>query len=150
MLTFARKMSWGLGWKLSLIHISFDPETGLLKKPGGETFSSVFGKTLCDCAAQNSRVCAITAAMADGTGLTPFAKEFPSRFFDVAIAEGHGVAMAAGLAKQGMIPVFAVYSTFLQRGYDQLIHDISLQNLHVVLGVDRAGLVGSDLSLIHI
>ena len=122
----------------------FDPETGLLKKPGGETFSSVFGKTLCDCAAQNSRVCAITAAMADGTGLTPFAKEFPSRFFDVAIAEGHGVAMAAGLAKQGMIPVFAVYSTFLQRGYDQLIHDISLQNLHVVLGVDRAGLVGSD------
>ena len=122
----------------------FDPETGLLKKPGGESFSSVFGKTLCDCAAQNSRVCAITAAMADGTGLTPFAKEFPSRFFDVAIAEGHGVAMAAGLAKQGMIPVFAVYSTFLQRGYDQLIHDISLQNLHVVLGVDRAGLVGSD------
>ena len=122
----------------------FDPETGLLKKPGGETFSSVFGKTLCDCAAQNSRVCAITAAMADGTGLTPFAKEFPKRFFDVAIAEGHGVAMAAGLAKQGMIPVFAVYSTFLQRGYDQLIHDISLQNLHVVLGVDRAGLVGSD------
>ena len=122
----------------------FDPETGLLKKPGGETFSSVFGKTLCDCAAQDSRVCAITAAMADGTGLTPFAKEFPNRFFDVAIAEGHGVAMAAGLAKQGMIPVFAVYSTFLQRGYDQLIHDISLQNLHVVLGVDRAGLVGSD------
>ena len=122
----------------------FDPETGLLKKPGGETFSSVFGKTLCDCAAQNSQVCAITAAMADGTGLTPFAKEFPKRFFDVAIAEGHGVAMAAGLAKQGMIPVFAVYSTFLQRGYDQLIHDISLQNLHVVLGVDRAGLVGSD------
>ena len=122
----------------------FDPETGLLKKPGGESFSSVFGKTLCDCAAQNSRVCAITAAMADGTGLTPFAKEFPKRFFDVAIAEGHGVAMAAGLAKQGMIPVFAVYSTFLQRGYDQLIHDISLQNLHVVLGVDRAGLVGSD------
>lgn len=122
----------------------FDPETGLLKKPGGETFSSVFGKTLCTCAASDSRVCAITAAMADGTGLTPFAKEFPDRFFDVAIAEGHGVSMSAGLAKQGMIPVFAVYSTFLQRGYDQLIHDISLQSLHVVLGVDRAGLVGSD------
>lgn len=98
----------------------FDPATGLLKKPGGESFSSQFGKTLTDCAAQDARVCAITAAMADGTGLAPFAKEFPSRFFDVAIAEGHGVAMAAGLARQGMIPAFAVYSTFLQRGYDQL------------------------------
>ncbi len=122
----------------------FDPATGLLKKAGGETFSSVFGKTLSACAAEDLRVCAITAAMADGTGLSPFAKEFPERFFDVAIAEGHGVSMAAGLAKQGMIPVFAVYSTFLQRGYDMLIHDVSLQNLHVVLGVDRAGLVGSD------
>lgn len=122
----------------------FDPATGLLKKPGGESFSSQFGKTLTDCAAQDARVCAITAAMADGTGLAPFAKEFPSRFFDVAIAEGHGVAMAAGLARQGMIPAFAVYSTFLQRGYDQLIHDVSLQSLHVVLGVDRAGLVGAD------
>lgn len=80
--------------------------------------------------------------MADGTGLAGFAREFPERFFDVAIAEGHGVAMSAGLAKGGMLPVFAVYSTFLQRGYDELIHDISLQQLHVVLGVDRAGLVG--------
>lgn len=122
----------------------FDPETGLPRKTGGESFSSVFGKTLADCAARDSRVCAITAAMADGTGLTQFAKEFPERFFDVAIAEGHGVSMAAGLAKQGMIPVFAVYSTFLQRGYDQLIHDVALQGLHVVLGVDRAGLVGAD------
>lgn len=122
----------------------FDPETGLLKKPSGETFSSVFGRALTDCAAQDSRVCAVTAAMADGTGLSGFAKEFPERFFDVAIAEGHGVSMSAGLASQGMIPVFAVYSTFLQRGYDELIHDVSLERLHVVLAVDRAGLVGAD------
>lgn len=122
----------------------FDPETGLLKKSGRDDFSAVFGRTLVSCAAEDSRICAITAAMADGTGLAPFAREFPDRFFDVAIAEGHGVAMAAGLAKQGMIPVFAVYSSFLQRGYDQLIHDVSLQQLHVVLGVDRAGLVGAD------
>ena len=122
----------------------FDPETGLLKKPGGETFSAVFGNTLSACAAEDKRVCAITAAMADGTGLTGFAREFPDRFFDVGIAEGHAVAMAAGLAKQGMIPVFAVYASFLQRGYDMLIHDVALQNLHVVLGVDRAGLVGAD------
>ena len=122
----------------------FDPATGELKKPGGKTFSAVFGETLCDCAREDGRVCAITAAMADGTGLSPFAKEFPERFFDVGIAEGHGVTMAAGLASQGMIPAFAVYSTFLQRGYDMLMHDVSLQNLHVVLGVDRAGLVGSD------
>ncbi len=122
----------------------FDPETGLLKKPGGEDFSSVFGKTLSACAAEDGRVCAITAAMADGTGLTGFAKEFPDRFFDVGIAEGHAVAMAAGLAKQGMIPALAVYASFLQRGYDMLIHDVALLGLHVVLGVDRAGLVGAD------
>lgn len=122
----------------------FDPETGLVKKPSGESFSSVFGRTLSDCAARDSRVCAVTAAMADGTGLSGFAKEFPERFFDVAIAEGHGVSMSAGLASQGMIPVFAVYSTFLQRGYDELIHDVSLEQLHVVLAVDRAGLVGAD------
>lgn len=122
----------------------FDPATGTLKKQGGDSFSSVFGAALLECAGEDERVCAITAAMADGTGLSPFAKAYPDRFFDVAIAEGHGVAMAAGLASQGMIPVFAVYSTFLQRGYDQLIHDVSLQKLHVVLGVDRAGLVGAD------
>ena len=122
----------------------FDPETGLLKKSGGEDFSAVFGNTLSACAAENERVCAITAAMADGTGLTGFAKEFPDRFFDVGIAEGHAVSMAAGLAKQGMIPVFAVYASFLQRGYDMLIHDVALLGLHVVLGVDRAGLVGAD------
>lgn len=122
----------------------FDPDTGLEKKHGGDSFSTVFGKALIDCAAEDPRVCAITAAMADGTGLTDFAKTYPERFFDVAIAEGHGVSMAAGLAAQGMIPVFAVYSTFLQRGYDQLIHDVALEQLHVVLGVDRAGLVGAD------
>ena len=122
----------------------FDPVTGETKKEGKKSFSSAFGEYLTEFAAEDERVCAITAAMADGTGLTTFAKTFPERFFDVAIAEGHGVSMAAGLASQGMIPVFAVYSTFLQRGYDQLIHDIALEGLHVVLGVDRAGLVGSD------
>lgn len=122
----------------------FDPKTGLLQSPERETFSSVFGNTLRTCAAENPRVCAITAAMADGTGLSEFAKEFPDRFFDVAIAEGHGVSMAAGLAAQGMRPVFAVYSTFLQRGYDMLIHDIALEQLPVVLAIDRAGLVGAD------
>lgn len=122
----------------------FDPLTGLLKKSGGETFSSVFGKTAADIAAEDSRICAVTAAMADGTGLTGFSREFPQRFFDVGIAEGHAVAMAAGLAKQGLTPILAVYSTFLQRGYDMLIHDVALQHLHVVFGVDRAGLVGPD------
>lgn len=121
----------------------FDPETGVVA-PSGESFSSVFGRRLEDCAAQDPRVCAITAAMADGTGLGHFAGAYPDRFFDVGIAEGHGAAMAAGLARQGMLPVFAVYSSFLQRSYDMLIHDIALQGLHVVLGVDRAGLVGAD------
>jgi len=123
---------------------AFDPETGETKKSGRKSFSSAFGEILTEYAQQDDRVCAITAAMADGTGLTGFAKTFPERFFDVGIAEGHGVSMAAGLASQGMIPVFAVYSTFLQRGYDQLIHDIALEGHHVVLAVDRAGLVGAD------
>ncbi len=122
----------------------FDRSTGLLKKTGEESFSSVFGKALSDFAREDGRVCAVTAAMADGTGLSGFAKTFPDRFFDVGIAEGHGVSMAAGMAAQGLLPVFAVYSTFLQRGYDMLIHDVALENLHVVLGVDRAGLVGAD------
>lgn len=122
----------------------FDLETGRLKQTGGESFSSVFGKALTDFARTDSRVCAVTAAMADGTGLSGFAKSFPERFFDVGIAEGHGVSMTAGLASQGMIPVFAVYSTFLQRSYDMLIHDAALERLHIVLGVDRAGLVGAD------
>ena len=122
----------------------FDPASGQPRKPGGADFSSVFGETLLECAAENPRVCAITAAMSDGTGLNAFAQTFPERFFDVAIAEGHGVSMSAGLAAQGMIPVFAVYSTFLQRGYDMLAHDVALERLHVALGVDRAGLVGAD------
>ena len=111
---------------------------------GAETFSARFGRALSDLAREDGRVCAITAAMTAGTGLTDFAKEFPDRFFDVGIAEGHGVTMAAGMAKQGLIPVFAVYSTFLQRGYDMLIHDIAIDRLHAVFCVDRAGLVGDD------
>ncbi|MCR5664790.1 MAG: 1-deoxy-D-xylulose-5-phosphate synthase [Oscillospiraceae bacterium] len=121
----------------------FDPDTGAVV-PAKESFSTVFGETLCELAAEDERVCAITAAMAAGTGLEPFAERFPKRFFDVGIAEGHGVSMAAGMAKQGLIPVFGVYSSFLQRGYDMLLHDVGLQKLHVVLAADRAGLVGSD------
>ncbi|MBE7004865.1 MAG: 1-deoxy-D-xylulose-5-phosphate synthase [Ruminococcaceae bacterium] len=121
----------------------FDLATGALQ-PEKESFSSVFGETLCALASEDPRVCAITAAMADGTGLTEFSQRFPKRFFDVGIAEAQAAAMAAGMAKQGMIPVFAVYSTFLQRAYDQLLHDTALSNLHVVFAVDRAGLVGAD------
>ncbi|MBQ9460260.1 MAG: 1-deoxy-D-xylulose-5-phosphate synthase [Oscillospiraceae bacterium] len=112
--------------------------------PGGESFSTVFGDTLCSLAEEDERVCAITAAMVDGTGLTEFSRRFPKRFFDVGIAEAQAAAMAAGMAKQGLIPVFAVYSTFLQRAYDQLLHDTALSNLHVVFAVDRAGFVGAD------
>ncbi len=121
----------------------YDPLTGELKK-SGESFSGVFGRELTRLAAADGRIAAITAAMADGTGLTTFEKRFPERFFDAGIAEGGAVAMAAGMAKQGMLPVAAIYSTFLQRAYDQLIHDVSLLGLHVVFGVDRAGLVGED------
>lgn len=121
----------------------FDVATGQIKE-SGETFSTVFGKTLCELAEEDERVCAITAAMADGTGLTEFSKRYPRRFFDVGIAEAQAAAMAAGMAKQGLIPVFAVYSTFLQRAYDQLLHDTALSNLHVVFAVDRAGFVGAD------
>lgn len=122
----------------------FDPETGKLRREGGKTFSHVFGQTLCELAREDGRVCAITAAMADGTGLAAFAREFPRRFFDVGIAEGHGVAMAGGMAKQGLVPVFAVYDSFLQRGYDMLVQDAALEGLHVVLAVDRCGIVGAD------
>lgn len=122
----------------------FDRATGELLKPAGRTFSAVFGEALCGLAERDGRVCAITAAMQAGTGLDGFAARFPERFFDVGIAEGHAAAMAGGMAKQGLLPVFAVYSTFLQRAYDMLLHDIALQNLHVVLAVDRAGLVGDD------
>lgn len=121
----------------------FDPASGEIYG-GGESFSEVFGKTLCALADKDERITAVTAAMASGTGLDRFALRFPKRFCDVGIAEGHAAAMISGMAKQGLVPVFAVYSSFLQRAYDMLIHDVSLQKLHVVFGVDRAGLVGSD------
>lgn len=122
----------------------FEPTTGKAKREAGENFSAVFGRTLTRLAGQDRRVCAVTAAMTGGTGLERFAQTFPDRFFDVGIAEGAAVSMAAGMAKQGVLPVFAVYSTFLQRSYDMLLHDVAIDNLHVVLGVDRAGLVGDD------
>ncbi len=121
----------------------FDLDSGALP-PSEPTFSSVFGESLCRLAREDTRICAITAAMTSGTGLEDFAREFPERFFDVGIAEGHAVTMAAGMASQGMIPVFAVYSTFLQRGFDMLLHDVAISRLHVVFCVDRAGLVGTD------
>ena len=122
----------------------FDPETGLSETVSVPTFSDIFGQELGRMAASDKTVCAITAAMQHGTGLDQFASEFSSRFFDVGIAEGHAVCMAAGLAKQGMKPVTAIYSTFLQRAYDMLLHDVALQQLHVVLAVDRCGVVGED------
>ena len=123
----------------------FQVQTGeVSEKKEKDTYTDVFGKVLCDAASADKNIVAITAAMADGTGLKRFAHRFPDRFFDVGIAEGHGVTFAAGLAAGGLKPVFAVYSSFLQRGYDQLIHDVALQNLPVVLAVDRAGLVASD------
>ena len=122
----------------------FVVETGRPVQPSKQNFSSIFGEALCQFARQDERICAITAAMQSGTGLDRFSQQFSDRFFDVGIAEGHAVAMAAGMAKQGMIPVFAVYSSFLQRGYDMILHDIGIQGLHVVLAVDRAGLVGED------
>jgi len=122
---------------------SFDPGSGI---EGHEKtcFSSVFGSALSEMAEKDEKVVGITAAMVSGTGMDRFAERFPKRFFDVGIAEGHAVSLAAGMAKQGLKPVFAVYSTFLQRSYDMLIHDVGLDGLHVVLGVDRSGLVGAD------
>ena len=123
----------------------FDIETGEPKEPGGpDTYTQVFSKVLTDIAKRDDKVVAITAAMEDGTGLASFAKHFPQRFFDVGIAEEHAMTFAAGLAAGGMKPVFAVYSSFLQRAYDQTLHDVCLQDLPVVIAVDRAGLVGSD------
>ncbi|MCC8016720.1 MAG: 1-deoxy-D-xylulose-5-phosphate synthase [Clostridiales bacterium] len=121
----------------------FDIETGE-PRSSGITFSSTFGKTICSLAANDSRICCVTAAMAVGTSLSGFADEFPNRFFDVGIAEQHAVTFSAGLAKNGMVPVFAVYSTFLQRSYDQLIHDVAMQNLKVIFCIDRSGFVGED------
>ncbi|MGO4887095.1 1-deoxy-D-xylulose-5-phosphate synthase [Anaerobacillus sp. MEB173] len=116
----------------------------VVKKPGPPSYSGVFAETLKKIAKNDKRVVAVTAAMPGGTGLDKFAKEFPDRMFDVGIAEQHASTMSAGLATQGLKPVFAVYSTFLQRGYDQIVHDICRQNLNVIFAIDRAGLVGAD------
>ncbi len=122
----------------------FDMATGRPLSAGTASFSDVFGAELVHIAAGDPRVCAVTAAMPVGTGLSDFASRFPARFMDVGIAEEHAVTMAAGMAKQGMIPVVAIYSTFLQRAYDQLIHDVSIYPLHMVFAVDRAGITGED------
>jgi 1-deoxy-D-xylulose-5-phosphate synthase len=124
----------------------YDPASGTLykEKAAGPTYSQVFGEWLCDMAELDSRFVGITPAMREGSGLVEFEKRFPERYFDVAIAEQHAVTLAAGLACDGMRPVVAIYSTFLQRGYDQLIHDVALQRLPVVFAIDRAGLVGGD------
>lgn len=123
----------------------FHPDTGCLLHPAqAASYSAAFGWHLADLAARDNRITAITAAMPDGTGLTLFQKRFPKRFFDVGIAEGHAVTLAAGMAASGLRPVAAVYSTFLQRAYDQILHDVCQQNLPVVFAVDRAGLVGED------
>jgi 1-deoxy-D-xylulose-5-phosphate synthase len=123
----------------------FDPATGKMeKKAGGVTYTQVFGDWLCDMAAADPRLVAITPAMREGSGLVRFSRDFPDRYFDVGIAEQHALTFAAGLACEGWKPVVAIYSTFLQRAYDQLVHDICLQNLPVMLAIDRAGLVGPD------
>ena len=127
----------------------FDPKEGVCPKTGRETFSSVFGDTLASLAERDSKICAITAAMEQGTGLEGFAQKYPKRFFDVGIAEGHAISLASGLAAGGLTPVVALYSTFLQRGYDMLLHDIALMGNHVVLAVDRCGLVGEDGATHH-
>lgn len=122
----------------------FDIETGKPKKEKKPDYSKVFGKKIVEMAKKDSRIVAITASMKDGTGLTKFQKEFPNRFFDIGIAEQHALGMAAGMAKEGMIPIVPIYSSFYQRAYDQVIHDIALQNLPVIMCVDRAGVVGAD------
>ena len=122
----------------------FEVMTGKVSAERQKTCSEIFGETMVRLAKENDKLIAITAAMPSGTGLTTFAKEYPDRFFDVGIAEAHAVTMAAGLARGGFRPVVAVYSSFLQRAYDSLLHDVCLQNLPVVLAVDRAGLVGAD------
>jgi len=124
----------------------FDPASGTIfkEKATGPTYSQIFGQWLCDMAARDPRIIGVTPAMREGSGLVEYSKRFPDRYFDVAIAEQHAVTFAAGLAVEGLKPIVAIYSTFLQRGYDQLIHDVALQNLPVVFALDRAGLVGSD------
>ncbi|MCF6436795.1 1-deoxy-D-xylulose-5-phosphate synthase [Pseudoalteromonas sp. MMG022] len=124
----------------------FDPSVHSLpkSKPGAPTFSKVFGEWLCDQAADDKRLMAITPAMREGSGMVRFSKEYPEQYFDVAIAEQHAVTLAAGFACEGLKPVVAIYSSFLQRAYDQLIHDVALQNLPVLFAIDRAGVVGAD------
>jgi 1-deoxy-D-xylulose-5-phosphate synthase len=124
----------------------FDPASGMIFKEAssGPTYSQIFGKWLCDMAERDPAIVGITPAMREGSGLVEFSKKFPERYFDVAIAEQHAVTLAAGMAVEGLKPIVAIYSTFLQRAYDQLIHDVALQNLPVVFALDRAGLVGSD------
>ena len=122
----------------------FDIETGKTKKEKKADYSKIFGEKLVQLAKNNKKIVAITASMKDGTGLSKFQKEFPNRFFDVGIAEQHSLTMAAGMAKEGMIPVVPIYSSFYQRAYDQVIHDIAMQDLPVVMCVDRAGVVGAD------
>lgn len=122
----------------------FDIETGKSKKEKKTDYSKIFGDKLIELAKKNEKIVAITASMKDGTGLTKFAQEFPSRFFDIGIAEQHAITMAAGMAKEGMIPFVPIYSSFYQRAYDQVIHDIAIQNLPVIMCVDRAGVVGAD------
>jgi len=122
----------------------FDPDTGTASKSARKTYTHAFGETALEIAAKLPNVVAVTAAMTDNTGLKPFAKQYPDRFFDVGMAEEHGVTFSAGLAAAGLIPLTTIYSTFLQRGIDQIIHDVSVQDLHVVFCIDRAGLVGED------
>jgi 1-deoxy-D-xylulose-5-phosphate synthase len=123
----------------------FDPTTGTMaKKSAGKSYTSVFSDWICDAAAADDRVVAITPAMREGSGLVPFSSAFPERYFDVGIAEQHAVTLAAGMACDGLKPVVAIYSTFLQRAYDQMLHDVAIQDLDVTFAVDRAGQVGAD------
>ncbi len=124
----------------------FNPETGMSKstEQSSPTYSQVFGDWICDMAAEDPRLMAITPAMREGSGLVRYSQEYPDRYFDVGIAEQHAVTLAAGMAREGARPVVAIYSTFLQRAYDQLIHDVALQNLPVLFAIDRAGIVGPD------
>jgi 1-deoxy-D-xylulose-5-phosphate synthase len=124
----------------------FDPASATIfkEKSSGPTYSQIFGQWLCDMAAKDPRIMAVTPAMREGSGLVEFEKKFPDRYFDVGIAEQHAVTFAAGMACEGARPVVAIYSSFLQRAYDQLVHDVALQNLPVVFAIDRAGLVGGD------
>ena len=123
---------------------TFDKDSGQILIKEEDSYSNTFSKKIVELAHDNDKIVAITAAMPKGTGLEEFKMKYPKRFFDVGIAEEHAVTFASGLAKQGYIPIFAVYSTFLQRAYDEIIHDVALQNLHVILAIDRAGIVGSD------